>query len=96
MYSVHDHDHDVGRAGRLDRLVRWLERLPRRRGIQEQLRFADTGRHEQGNRGATPYSRLVGSGYLPLVTAFRAYMCGRGDYEAVLDRRLCGVALQKL
>ena len=64
--------------------------------IQEQLRFAATGRHEQRNRGAMPYSRLVGSGYLPLVTAFRAYRRGPGDYEALLDRRLGGVALQKL
>jgi hypothetical protein len=56
--------------------------------IQDQLRFAATGRHERRNRGAVPYRRLVSSGYLPLVTAFRAYRRGPGDYEALLARRL--------
>jgi RNA-directed DNA polymerase len=56
--------------------------------IQEQLRFAATGKHERRNRGAIPYGRLKATGYVPLVTAFRAFRRGPGDYEALLDRRL--------
>ncbi len=58
--------------------------------VQEQLRFAVTRRHERRNRGAMPYAQLAARGYLPLVTAFRAYRRGPGDYEWVLDRRVGG------
>ena len=58
--------------------------------VQEQLRFAVTGRHERRNRGAMPYAQLAARGYLPLLTAFRAYRRGPGDYERMLDRRMGG------
>ncbi len=56
--------------------------------VQEQLRFAVTGRHERRNRGAVSYAKLTASGYLPLVTAYRAYRRGPAEYESLLDRRL--------
>ena len=56
--------------------------------IQEQLRFATTGRHERRNRGALPYAALVERGYLPLASAFRAFRRGPGEYEALVGRRL--------
>jgi len=56
--------------------------------IQEQLRFAATGRHERRNRGALPYAGLVERGYLPLASAFRAFRRGPGEYEALVERRL--------
>jgi hypothetical protein len=63
-----------------------LRRLDR--DIQDQVRFAVTGRHERRNRGRVPYAALADAGYLPLVTAFRAYRRGPGDYESLLGRRL--------
>jgi RNA-directed DNA polymerase len=56
--------------------------------VQEQLRFAVTGRHERRNRGAVSYAQLSEAGYLPLVTAYRAYRRGPAEYESLLDRRL--------
>jgi len=56
--------------------------------LQEQLRFAVTGRHERRNRGAVSYAQLTEAGYLPLVTAYRAYRRGPADFEDLLERRL--------
>ncbi len=56
--------------------------------VQEQLRFAVTGRHELRNRGAVSYAQLAAAGYLPLVTAYRAYRRGPADFERLLERRL--------
>ena len=64
--------------------------------IQEQLRFAASGKYERRNRGVMPYPRLKAAGYLPLVTAFRAFRRGPGEYEALLDRRLGSSTLQEL
>ena len=58
--------------------------------VQEQLRFAVTGRHERRNRGAVSYPQLVEAGYLPLVTAYRAYRRGLVDFERLLERRIRG------
>jgi len=56
--------------------------------VQEQLRFAVTGRHERRNRGAVSYAQLTEAGYLPLVTAYRAYRRGPTDFESLLERRV--------
>jgi RNA-directed DNA polymerase len=56
--------------------------------VQDQLRFAVTGRHERRNRGAVSYAQLTEAGYLPLVTAYRAYRRGPADFESLLERRL--------
>ncbi len=58
--------------------------------IQEQARFAATGRHERRNRGAVPYSRLRAAGYLPLTTAFHAYARETVEYEALIESRCLG------
>jgi hypothetical protein len=54
--------------------------------IQEQLRFAVTGMHSRRNFKEVPYGELQEVGYVPLVSAYRAYRRGAGDYEAVLAR----------
>ena len=54
--------------------------------IQEQLRFSVTGVHSRRNFKEVPYDRLRGAGYVPLVSAYRAYRRGPADYEALLDR----------
>ena len=66
-----------------DATLRRLDRV-----VQEQLRFAVTGRHERRNRGAVSYAQLAEAGYLPLVTAYRAYRRGPADFESLLERRL--------
>jgi RNA-directed DNA polymerase len=66
-----------------DSTLRRLDRV-----IQEQLRFAATGRHERRNRGVLPYAGLVERGYLPLASAFRAFRRAPGEYEALVERRL--------
>jgi hypothetical protein len=53
--------------------------------VQEQARFAITGRHEHGNRGAVPYAALRAAGYLPMVSAYHAYRRGGGRYAARLE-----------
>jgi RNA-directed DNA polymerase len=53
--------------------------------IQEQLRFAVTGLHSRRNFKAVPYERLRAVGYVPLVSAYRAYHRGPTDYEALLE-----------
>lgn len=64
----------------VDTTLHQLDRL-----IQEQLRFAVTGAHSRRNFKAVPYERLRGVGYLPLVSAFRAFQRGRTEYEALLE-----------
>jgi hypothetical protein len=54
--------------------------------IQEQARFAATGRHERRNRRLVPYPALTAAGYIPLVSAFHTYRRGPTAYEALLDR----------
>jgi len=53
--------------------------------IQEQLRFTVTGVHSRRNFKDVPYQWLRGVGYLPLVSAFRAYQRGPAEYEARLE-----------
>ena len=53
--------------------------------IQEQLRFAVTGVHSRRNFREVPYQWLQGVGYLPLVSAFRAYGRGLAEYEGLLE-----------
>ena len=53
--------------------------------IQEQLRFAVTGVHSRRNFKEVPYDVLRGVGYLPLVSAFRAYQHSPAEYEALLE-----------
>jgi hypothetical protein len=53
--------------------------------VQEQARFAITGRHQRRNRGEVPYAALRSAGYLPLVSAFHAYRRGDGRYAARLE-----------
>jgi RNA-directed DNA polymerase len=53
--------------------------------IQDQLRFAETGGHSRRNFKEVPYERLRGVGYLPLVSAYRAYRRGPGEYESLLE-----------
>jgi hypothetical protein len=57
--------------------------------IQQQARFAATGRHERRNLRAVPYARLRAGGYLPLTTAFHAYVRGTAEYEGLLENRCC-------
>jgi RNA-directed DNA polymerase len=54
--------------------------------IQDQLRFAVTGVHSRRNFKEVPYDRLRGVGYVPLVSAYRAYQGGPAGYEALLER----------
>ncbi len=61
-----------------------LHRLDRL--IQDQLRFAVTGVHSRWNFKEVPYARLRGVGYIPLVSAYRAYQRGPAGYEALLER----------
>ncbi len=56
--------------------------------VQEQLRFAVTGRHERRSRGVVSYAQLAAAGYIPLVTAYHAYRRGPADFESLLERRL--------
>jgi len=60
-----------------------LHRLDRL--IQDQLRFAVTGVHSRRNFKEVSYERLRGVGYLPLVSAYRAYQVGPTEYEALLE-----------
>ena len=64
----------------VDATLRRLDRL-----IQEQLRFAVTGVHSRRNFQEVPYDRLRGVGYLPLVSAYRAYQRRPDEYEALLE-----------
>jgi hypothetical protein len=54
--------------------------------IQDQLRFAVTGSHSRRNFKEVSYDRLMGAGYVPLVSAYHAYRRGPADYEALLER----------
>ncbi len=56
--------------------------------LQEQVRFAATGRHERRNHRALPYADLRRLGYLPLVAAFHAFRQGGGAYAALLAKRV--------
>jgi len=60
-----------------------LHRLDRL--IQDQLRFAVTGVHSRRNFKEVSYERLRGVGYLPLVSAYRAYQRGSAEYDALLE-----------
>ena len=53
--------------------------------IQEQLRFAVTGVHSRRNFKEVSYERLRGVGYVPLVSAYRAYRRGPAEFEALLE-----------
>jgi RNA-directed DNA polymerase len=53
--------------------------------IQDQLRFAVTGAHSRRNFKEVPYERLRGVGYLPLVSAYRAYRSAPAEYDALLE-----------
>jgi RNA-directed DNA polymerase len=53
--------------------------------IQEQLRFAVTRVHSRRNFRDVPYEDLRGVGYLPLVSAYRAYRRNPAEYEALLE-----------
>ena len=64
----------------VDTTLHRLDRL-----IQEQLRFSVTGWHSRRNFKAVPYERLQGVGYLPLVSAYRAYRRSPAEYEALLE-----------
>jgi RNA-directed DNA polymerase len=64
----------------VDTTLHRLDRL-----IQDQLRFAVTGAHSRRNFKDVPYARLQGVGYLPLVSAFRAFQLGAAEYEALLE-----------
>ncbi len=64
----------------VDTTLHRLDRL-----IQDQLRFAVTGVHSRRNFKDVPYVRLQGVGYLPLVSAYRAYQRGPAEYEALLE-----------
>jgi hypothetical protein len=64
----------------VDTTLHGLDRL-----IQEQLRFAVTGFHSRRNFKDVPYASLQGVGYLPLVSAFRAYQRGSAEYEGLLE-----------
>jgi hypothetical protein len=44
-----------------------------------------TGVHSRRNFKAVPYDGLRGVGYLPLVSAYRAYQRGPAEYEALLE-----------
>jgi RNA-directed DNA polymerase len=63
----------------------WLDAV-----IQEQLRFAATGRHERRNLRLVPYSDLVRAGYVPLVSAYHAFRTSWRAYRSLLDRRASG------
>lgn len=52
--------------------------------VQHQLRFAVTGVHQRRNFKAVSYELLRAVGYLPLVSAYRAYRRGPDEYEAML------------
>ena len=60
-----------------------LHRLDRL--IQDQLRFAVTGVHSRRNFKEVSYERLRRVGYVPLVSAYRAYQVGPTEYEALLE-----------
>jgi hypothetical protein len=64
----------------VDATLHRLDRL-----IQEQLRFAVTGAHSRRNFKEVPYDSLRGVGYLPLVSAYRAYRRSPTEYEALLE-----------
>jgi len=64
----------------VDVTLHQLDRL-----IQEHLRFSVTGLHRRRNFQEVPYDRLRGVGYLPLVSAYRAYRRGPAEYEALLE-----------
>jgi RNA-directed DNA polymerase len=64
----------------VDATLHQLDRL-----IQEQLRFAVTGVHSRRNFTEVPYDRLRGVGYLPLVSAYRAYRRSPVEYEGLLE-----------
>ena len=64
----------------VDATLHQLDRL-----IQEQLRFAVTGVHSRRNFKEVPYVRLRGVGYLPLVSAYRAYRRSPVEYEGLLE-----------
>ncbi|HEY8814623.1 MAG TPA: reverse transcriptase domain-containing protein [Candidatus Dormibacteraeota bacterium] len=60
-----------------------LHRLDRL--IQDHLRFAVTGVHSRRNYRDVPYESLRGVGYVPLVTAYRAFRHDRAGYDALLE-----------
>jgi Reverse transcriptase (RNA-dependent DNA polymerase). len=64
----------------VDTTLHRLDRL-----IQDQLRFAVTGVHSRRNFKEVHYDSLRGVGYLPLVSAYRAYGRGQAEYEARLE-----------
>ena len=64
----------------VDTTLHKLDRL-----IQDQLRFAVTGAHSRRNFKEVPYDSLRGVGYVPLVSAYRAYRRGPAEYEALLE-----------
>ena len=53
--------------------------------VQEQLRFAVTGVHSRRTFREVSYERLRGVGYLPLVSAYRAFQRAPAEYEALLE-----------
>jgi len=44
-----------------------------------------TGAHSRRNFKEVPYERLRGVGYLPLVSAYRAYRSAPAEYDALLE-----------
>jgi hypothetical protein len=64
----------------VDTTLHELDRL-----IQEQLRFGVTGVHSRRNFRDVPYEGLRGVGYLPLVSAYRAFQRGAAEYEKLLE-----------
>ena len=57
------------------------------RVIQGHLRFAATGAHSRRNLGEVPYSVLLASGYVPLVSAYHAFRTSPSAYRRLVDRR---------
>jgi len=64
----------------VDASLHLLDRL-----IQDHLRFAVTGVHSRRNHRDVPYESLRGVGYVPLVSAYRAYRRDPAGYEALLE-----------
>jgi hypothetical protein len=52
--------------------------------VQEQARFAVTGRHERRNLGRVPYADLRAAGYLPMVSAYHAFQRSPGAYGGMI------------
>lgn len=59
-------------------------------GIQGQIRFAVTGRHERRNLRAVSYADLIRARYVPLVAAFYAFRASPRAYSGLIARRAMG------